>query len=161
MKKIEFTAVQPELIPIVAAKLCKEDLTELERSGWQDAASAIRDSVEASCEAFMVWWDGEVQGVFGIAEWYGRKPESVSRVGCPWLLSAHPPAHVRREFMRLSTYVAARWNRVFPAMFNAVDAEHTRAQRWVMSMGLRPFAVQQRSGFPFIEFGVFTCAPQQ
>lgn len=149
---IEFSAVRPEMIPELAARLSREDLVELERRGWQSAANAISEAVAVSDEAFMASWDGEVQAVFGIAEWHGERPEGVQRVGLPWLLCAAPPPHVQMTFMRMAEEVMARWSRMFPALVAQVDAGHARARRWLVSLGLNPVVEQQHNGFPVVGF---------
>lgn len=149
---ITFSAVRPEMIPELAARLSREDLVELERRGRESAADAIREAVAASDEAFTASWDGEVQAVFGVAEWHGERPEGVQRVGMPWLLCAAPPPRIQMTFMRMAEEVVARWSRTFPALVACVDAEHTRAHRWLVSLGLKPVIEQQHNGFPVIGF---------
>jgi hypothetical protein len=149
---ITFSAVRPEMIPELAARLSREDLVELERRGWQSAVDAIREAVAASDEAFMASWDGEVQAVFGVAEWRGERPEGVQRVGMPWLLCAAPPPRIQMTFMQMAEDVVARWSSTFSALVACVDAEHTRAHRWLVSLGLNPITEQQHNGFPVIGF---------
>jgi len=149
---ITLSAVRAEMIPELAARLSREDLVELERRGWQSAADAIREAVAASDEAFMASWDGEVQAVFGVAEWRGERPKGVQRVGMPWLLCAAPPPRIQMTFMQMAEDVVARWSRTFPTLVASVDAEHTRAHRWLTSLGLAPVIKQQHNGFPVIGF---------
>lgn len=149
---ITFSAVRPEVIPELAARLSREDLTELERRGWQSAADAIREAVAVSEEAFMASWDGEVQAVFGVAEWHGERPEGTQRVGMPWLLCAAPRPQVQMTFMRIAEEVMARWSRAYPILIACVDADHTRARRWLVSLGMNPVGEQQHNGFPVIGF---------
>lgn len=149
---ITLSAVRPEMIPELAARLSAEDHVDLERRGWQSAADAIHAAVAASSEAFMASWNGEVQAVFGVAEWNGEKPESTQRVGIPWLLCAAPPPCIQMTFMRMANEVVARWSRTFPVLRNIVDAERTSTRRWLASLGLKPTATQEHNGFPFIEF---------
>lgn len=149
---ITFSAVRPEMIPELAARLSREDLVELERRGWRSAADAIREAVTASSEAFMASWDGEVQAVFGVAEWHGERPEGTQRVGMPWLLCAAPPPRIQMTFMRMAEEVVTRWSRTFPALVACVDAEHTRAHRWLASLGLKPVIEQEHNGFPVVGF---------
>lgn len=150
---ITFSAVRPEVIPDLAARLSREDLTELERRGWQSAEDAIREAVAISEEAFMASWGGKVQAVFGIAEWHGERPVGMQSVGLPWLLCAAPPPQVQMTFMRLAEEVMDRWSRMFTALIAQVDAEHTRARRWLVSLGLNPMVEQQHNGFPVVGFG--------
>lgn len=154
---ITFSAVRPELIPELAARLSREDLTELEHRGWQSAADAIHEAIAVSDEAFMASWDGEVQAVFGVAEWHGERPEWImQRVGMPWLLCAAPPPHVQMSFMRMAEEVMARWSLAFPTMVASVDAGHTRARRWLVSLGLNPVCEQQYKGFSVVGFVRFS-----
>lgn len=152
---IEFSAVRPELIPGAAARLAREDLVELSRRGWTAPEDAIRGAVETSIEAFMASWHGEVQAVFGIAEYRGEKPEGMPRIGVSWLLCATPPPAIQMEFMRRAEEVVARWRRTFPVLVGSVDAERTRARRWIVSLGFPCHIKQEHNGFPFIEFGDF------
>jgi len=147
---ITLSAVRPEAIPELATRLSREDLAELERRGWQSAADAIREAVAVSGEAFMASWDGEIQAVFGVAEWHGERPEGMQRVGMPWLLCAAPPPRIQMTFMRMADEVIARWSRTFPALVAFVDAGHARARRWLVSLGLNPVAEQQHNGSPVV-----------
>src|SRR3546814_3820028 len=81
----------------------------------------------------MASWHGEVQAVFGVAEYHEERPEGMPRVGVPWLLCARPPAGIWFEFMRRAEEIMARWRRAFPALVGSVDAERTRARRWIRS----------------------------
>lgn len=153
---ITFSAVRAEEVPALAGRLSKADLVELERRGWQSPEDAIREAVAASDEAFMASWNGEVQAIFGVAEWHGERPEGVQRVGMPWLLCATPPPDVQMTFMRRAEDVIARWTRTFPALVACVDAEYTRAHRWLVSLGLMPVTEQQHNGFPIVGFMRFS-----
>ncbi|MFK2904840.1 hypothetical protein ISP17_12825 [Dyella ginsengisoli] len=149
---ITFDTVRPEVIPGLALRLSQADLVELERRGWRSPADAIREAVAASSEAFTASWDGEVRAVFGVAEWRGETPEGMGRVGMPWMLCAAPPPHVQMTFMRMAEEVMERWSRTFRTLIACVDAEHTRARRWLVSLGLHPVNEQQHNGFPVIGF---------
>lgn len=153
---ITFSAVRPEEIPALALRLSREDLVELERRGCSSTVEAIQVSVAASHEAFMASWDGEVQAVFGVIEWPEESSDSTQRVGIPWLLCATPPPCVQMTFMRMAEEVVARWSRTFAVLRSAVDAERTRARRWLVSLGLKPTVVQEHSGFSVIKFEATT-----
>lgn len=152
---ITLSAIRPELIPEIAARLAREDLVELARRGWASPTDAIRDALETSTEAFMASWHGEVRAMFGIAEYRGARPAGMPRVGVPWLLCAAPPPGIQMEFMRRAEEIVARWRRTFPVLVGSVDAERTRARRWIVSLGFPCHIEQEHNGFPFIEFGDF------
>jgi hypothetical protein len=146
---ITFSAVRPESIPGLAERLAAEDLREISRRGWASPADAIRDAVDTSHEAFMASWDGEVQAVFGVTPLPGKREEGEPAIGVPWLLSAAPPPCLQMEFMGRAEDVVARWRRTFPVLVSSVDAERTRAGRWLVSLGFTSHTTQHYNGFPF------------
>ena len=150
---ITFSAVHADLIPGLVAGLASEDRVELSRRGLASPVDAIRDAVAASSEAFMASWGGEVRAVFGVAEYRGVRSEGMPSIGVPWLLCAPPPPAVQMEFMRRAEEIMARWRRAFPVLVGSVDAERTRARRWLFSLGFERHTLQQHNGFTFIEFG--------
>lgn len=146
---ISFSAVRPDAIPALAERLALEDLTEISRRGWASPVDAIQHSVSTSAEAFMASWNGEVQAVFGVVPLPGERLEGEPAIGVPWLLSAAPPPCLQMEFMGRAEDVVARWRRTFPVLVSSVDAERTRARRWLVSLGFTAQTTQHYNGFPF------------
>lgn len=146
---IELAEYRDWLMPALAERLCKEDLLELDRSGWSNPLEALRFSAQSSKEVFTAHWDGRIAAVFGISSYRGSEI-----LGVPWMLGAPVPLRHAREFLSISNTVIKRWRDMYPSLFNMVDADHTRAQRWLMSLGFVPLTVHDVNGYPFIEFAL-------
>ena len=135
----------------IASRMCAEDVAELEAAGWASPIEALTASVEGCREAYVACWDGLPQAAFGVADF-----PLDDTLGVPWMLSTGPRGRVAREFVQVSQRYIAEWSPLYSALFNFVDARHLRAQRWLMSLGFRPFKVHDYGGHPFIEFGRFS-----
>lgn len=148
---ITIHAATQDSLEQIASRMCAEDVAELEASGWASPLEALMASVKGCREAYVAWWDGLPQAAFGVSDYIGD-----TNYGCPWSLSTGTSGKHAREFMALSRKYIADWRPMYIALFNLVDARHLRAQRWLLSLGFRPFKAHDMNGFPFIEFGVIT-----
>lgn len=145
---ITIHAPSTEALHTIASRMCAEDVAELYACGWSSPLKALEESVAASRESYVAHWDGQPQAAFGVADF-----SLDTNLGVPWMLSTGPRGRVAREFIETSHQFIADWSPLYSALFNFVDARHLRAQRWLLSLGFRPFKVHDFEGHPFIEFG--------
>lgn len=146
---ITIHAPTQEALEQIDSRLCAEDVAELTAGGYETTLDAINTSVASSREVYVAHWYGKPQAVFGIADF----PDD-DQYGVPWMLSTGPRGKIAAEFVRVSQRYIAEWKPLYSALFNFVDSRHLRAQRWLLSLGFRPFKVHDINGHPFIEFGV-------
>ena len=149
---IEITEVRHELLADLADRLCAADQAELEAHGWSSPLESLKASVDCQGsyhEAYMAWWEGKPQAVFGVVE----MPDHPT-IGVPWMLSTGPRGRVCREFLKVSTQYVSAWSQRFERMFNFVDARHYKAHLWLLHLGFSPMKIHFFNGLPFIEFGI-------
>lgn len=151
---ITIHAVVPEALQDLSERLHDDDVRELLAYGWESPLEALTYSIDNCRETYMVSWHGKVQGIFGVADY----PHD-TRFGTPWFLSTGPHGAIRRQFLSLSRKYIEAWSPMYLGMFNLVDANYVRAQRWLMHLGFAPLKVHDINGNRFIEFGYHTtCA---
>jgi len=90
---ITIHAVVPEALQDLSERLHADDVRELLAYGWESPLDALMYSIDNCRETYMVSWHGEVQGIFGVAD-YPHDP----RFGTPWFLSTGPHGPIRRQF---------------------------------------------------------------
>ncbi|MBB6185778.1 hypothetical protein [Rhodanobacter sp. MP7CTX1] len=141
-------APTPEALKQIAERMCAEDRAEIEASRGGDPLDVLTESVGASRESYVAWWDGKPQAMFGVADFTYDTDH-----GVPWMLSTGaPPARVARQFIAASRKYVAAWLPMYVRLFNMVDLRHLRAQRWLLSLGFHAARVHDIHGYPFIEF---------
>ncbi len=109
----------------LASNLRKEEAAEAWAAMHWMPAEALRCSIEASAEPYMVVDGDEILGAFGIGV-------TSPLEGAPWLLTAEGlPGRARLRFLRASRdyieYALHQW----PILVNYVDARDTVAVRWI------------------------------
>lgn len=144
-------------LQFIADNMLPADRDELLAVRDKDAPllDILQGCVAASYEAHVAEFDGVPFGVFGIAV---PAPSPDDKVGVPWFISTGAMRGFRREFMRHSRAVLARWLTQHEDLYNVVDARHTVAIAWLRKLGFdvdmsKP-AAHGNDGEPFYYFGI-------
>jgi hypothetical protein len=133
---------------ILAPRLRRADLDELEASHGTGALEALLDGVRLSQEAWtMLSPSGRVAGMCGVTP-----DEQHPEAGRVWLLgsdelSAHPRAFLEVT-SALIEHLAGSWG----VLYNAVDERYGAALRWLGWLGFEPVGrvTAPVSGAPFL-----------
>jgi ABC-type nitrate/sulfonate/bicarbonate transport system substrate-binding protein len=124
----------------LAPRMRAEDAAEVLASGGYEPLDALLVSMDASDEAWAVFFDNELGAIYGIAR------------GCiPWLLTSDVIDRHPKAFVGECKEVLRAWMEQHPVLVQQVDARYARALRWASRMGFRvdepePFGT---SGLPF------------
>lgn len=122
---------QPEHVEQLAFTIRPADLREVERFAGPDAFQSIKDAVALSTVSRVALVDGTVLAITGVCI-----PGMFGGYGYPWCLTAMAVDNHRKLFLRSSKFYLARFCALCPAGLEVyVDAEHTKALRWLRWMG--------------------------
>lgn len=139
----------------VGANMRPEDAAECLASEGVSPVEAVRESIEASTEAWTLEIDGEVACSWGVVPMDG-----LPGVGVVWLLTTSVVDRHALTFWRLSRLVVAELLGRWVLLVNAIDARHTKAIRWAKRLGFaleeaKPYGI---AGLPFHRFAARAAA---
>jgi RimJ/RimL family protein N-acetyltransferase len=148
--KPHYRPSKTEDVYVLAPKLRKQDIDELEASSGLDPMEALSYSFHGEGESnSIIAPDGEVIGMFGVG------PTLDPLVGVPWLLASPRLPEVSREFIPQSLEWVKQKNEEYPMLYNAVDVRNTVAIRWLRYLGFTFIQRIEEYGIgkkPFYEF---------
>lgn len=120
----------PEAIRFIADNMREADAVEVMASGGYTPVEALEVSIKASLIVGIVYHDDTPLTALGMT-----RPNLVSNVGIPWLLSAEQALKYKREFLRLSPPVIQEMLDICPELVNHVHIENKLSIRWLMWLG--------------------------
>lgn len=153
---VQVVPATPAHAEALAPLMRAEDAAELAASLGVGPLQGLLASLDASCAARAVLFDGEVAALCGVAD------TDVQGVGCVWALTGRAVERHPRAFVRLSRAAVAEYLTRYEVLFNFIDARYGRALRWVRALG---FTVQEAqpygaAGLPFHPVVLRRAAPR-
>lgn len=122
-------ATEEDLPSILNLQLCEADVAEIKALTGSDPQQTLRDSVKVTPEPWVVYMDGQLVAVYGVA------PVPEQTFGMPWFLSTGDMKLFTREFLKGSKAALQRLHSEYEALSNVVDSRHTAALRWLIWLG--------------------------
>lgn len=140
----------PEDVTYLLPNLRKEDLQEIEASGWRTAELALSDGLKDStpCLSIVTPAD-EAIAMFGVV------PSGQPELGYVWLLGSDEIKNHKTQFLRESRKWLDFFHQQFPVLANCVDARNTVHIAWLRWCGfsfLRRVNADGPGNLPFYEF---------
>lgn len=122
----------PKNYEALGARLRAIDKLECRAHSGLAPADALRRCVQKSHKWYLITWDGEDQGMFGIS------PTNIHGCGSPWFLSTDKVFKVkemRQAFISLSPSYLRELEAGYDILFNVVSVHNSASIRWLRSLG--------------------------
>lgn len=132
---------------LLASRLRKADLDEIEASGYCLPVEALELGVGSSLQPMTVVGDDRPIAMFGAV------PEGQD-IGRIWLLGSDDIFNVRFRFLRESKAWFKHVSSPFKVVTNYVDMRNSRHISWLRWLGVKFCNIETRGpkGLPFLEF---------
>jgi len=127
MSDLRLVVARADHVPLVAARMCKEDRDEVMASGGYTPEEALRCSLAISEFARTAFVDDGPLAMFGVTV----KDE----VAIPWLLTTDLVCRYPLTFYRASKAICREIREAYPTMVQAIHAQHTSALSWIRRLG--------------------------
>lgn len=131
-------------------KLRGHDAEEVIASGYESPEAALSASLARSTCAFAVELDGIPVALFGVV------PDTMlGHSAVVWFLGSEAMARIKKSFVRKSRIAIREFLKLYPVLWNIVDARYSTAISWLESCGAkfdRERPVIGPSGHPFYKF---------
>lgn len=140
---------QPEDIEL-AYRIKEADAVEVAASDGFTPMQAISFAVDHSLRAEAILVDGNVEAVWGLAEF-------APAVGVPWLLSSPVLVGDARQLVREGRRIIAESLERYPLLFNWVDVRNAHSRGWLASLGFIETEIDPAygvAGVPFVRMEV-------
>ena len=144
------TYVRPSIkgdADLLASRLRRADLDEIEASGHYLPVEALEIGRQASLQPLTAIGDGKPIAMFGAV----RETPDIGRI---WLLGSDDIFSVRFRFLRESKSWFKHVSSPFKVVTNVVDMRNTKHISWLRWLGVKFCNIETRGpkGLPFIEF---------
>lgn len=132
---------------LLASRLRRADLDEIEASGPYLPVEALQLGMEASLQPLTAVGDGKPIAMFGAV----RETPDIGRI---WLLGSDDIFSVRFRFLRESKSWFKHVASPFKVVTNVVDMRNTKHISWLRWLGVKFCGIENRGpkGLPFLEF---------
>lgn len=122
----------PKSYDALGSRLRAIDKLEIRAVSGSPPPDALRRALQTSSKWFLIEWDGEDQGLFGVA------PTDMSGVGSPWFLSTDKVFRVpemRRAFILQSPEYLRELCAGYDLLFNVISEHNHPSKRWLKHIG--------------------------
>jgi len=130
MSEVRLDRATPEAIQFIADNMRKEDAVEVDALGGYTPLKALEHSLEHSIRHAVVYAGDMPLTALGLI-----RPNLLSPVGVPWLLSANQALQHRSQFLALSPQVINEMLTICPKLVNCVHSENKLSIRWLKWLG--------------------------
>lgn len=130
MVEVTFLPVTEGDIAELVANMRQQDRDELDAAGADDPEQAVVYSCAGSRFCWTARFDGKLACVFGVGT-----VSHLAGIGAPWLLGTDEIRRHQRAFIKHSRPYIEKMLKVYPELYNMVDARNSRAIRWLKRMG--------------------------
>jgi hypothetical protein len=123
---VKLVVARADHVPLIAARMRKEDRDEVWASGRYLPEEALRASLAISEFARTAFVGGDPLGMFGVA---------MGEVAVPWLLTTDAVCKYPLTFWRASKAIVREIREAYPMLVQAIHKDHRSALSWVKRLG--------------------------
>lgn len=137
---------------LLAPKLRKADLKELELSCGLDPLEALTRSIQMSTpNCWTALLDGQPEIMWGAA------PSAYSTTaGVAWLLSSDEMYKIPGRFLKESVTYMTKLFEIYDTLFNYVHADNMKSRQWLENMGFNVLARNEEYGVGKVPFLLYS-----